>query len=164
MAIQPHNRSRAGVPRSGNSAHLSACKGLASAVGTVIGTGSLSANSRCEKVRVDRLNVVDIRRHFNVTETGAAERAAPLFGGQKAGLRPDVRIDQHIGETVQILEHQFRINRLIFVRPYAFPEYQPSVRTERGVGLVEAEKQILRDMQNVNGVDEIEFTAAIDLN
>src|ERR1043166_919484 len=73
----------------------------------------LPANRAGKKMRIQLANLLDLGRDRDVLKTRASKCLAPLLGHQKTGIRANLRIKIDIGETLQDLEHQLGINRLV---------------------------------------------------
>src|SRR5262245_66299746 len=78
-------------------------------------------------MRVDFTDTLDVRRDLDLVEACPQESAAPLLRGQKTGIRANFRVGFDVVKTVQNLKHQFRIHRLIVVRPHAFAYHEPAI-------------------------------------
>jgi hypothetical protein len=95
----------------------------------------MSANRAREEMRIDFPNTVELGFYFNVFETGAAECAPPMIRGEKTRIRSKFWIGIDVGKTIQDLKYQFRIHRLVEIRPHTLADYEATIRRERTTGL-----------------------------
>ena len=58
-----------------------------------------------------------------------------MIRGEKTRIRSKFRIDIDVGETIQDLKYQFRIHRLVEIRPHALTDYEAAIRRERTMSL-----------------------------
>src|SRR6266853_2699892 len=83
----------------------------------------LSANRAREEMGIDFANTIELGFYFSVFEAGAAECTAPMIRGEKTRIGSKFWIDLDVGKTVQDLKYQFRIHRLVKIRPNALTDY-----------------------------------------
>src|SRR6476469_5532208 len=95
----------------------------------------LSANRAREEMGIDFANTIELGFYFSVFETGAAECAPPMTRGEKTRIRSKFRIGIDVGKTVQDLKYQFRILRLVEIRPHALNDYQAAIWREHNTSL-----------------------------
>src|ERR1700736_4838182 len=112
---------------------------------------------------IDFANPLNLGTNSAADKSGPVESAAPLLRRQKAGPRSDLRFGANINKAIEVLKHEFGINRLVGAGPNAFPDNKPPVVGQNGRGLLKAEHEIFGDMHHINRVDEIEFTCGHNL-
>src|SRR5437764_13057970 len=95
----------------------------------------LSANRASEEMGIDFANTIELGFYFSVFEAGATECAPPMIRGEKTRIRSKFRIDINVGKTIQDLKHQFRIHRLVEIRPHTLTDYEPATRREHTTSL-----------------------------
>src|SRR5438270_11091246 len=95
----------------------------------------LSANRASEEMGIDVANAIELGFYFNVFETGAAECAPPMIRGEKSRIRSKFWIGIDVGKTIQDLKYQFRILRLVEIRPHTLADYEAASRRECTPGL-----------------------------
>jgi hypothetical protein len=95
----------------------------------------LSANRAREEMGIDFANTIELGFYFSVFETGAAECAPPMIRGEKTRIRSKFWIGIVVSKTIQDLKYQFRIHRLVEIRPHTLADYEAASRRERTTGL-----------------------------
>src|SRR6476661_9695888 len=95
----------------------------------------LSANRAREEMGIDFANTIELGFYVSVFETGAAECAPPMTRGEKTRIRSKFWIGIDVGKTIQDLKYQFRIHRLVEIRPHTLADYEAASRRERATGL-----------------------------
>src|SRR5256885_8211030 len=96
-------------------------------VASFCGCRFLSTDGASKKMRIDLTDPLDVGRNLRAPQARPQKSALPLLCSQEAGVRAKFRIGFDVTKTVQDLEHQFRIDRLIFIRSDTFPDYQPAI-------------------------------------
>src|SRR5262245_53081658 len=109
-------------------------------------------------MRVDFTDTLDVRRDLDLVEACPQESVAPLLRGQKTWIRANFRVGFDVVKTVQNLKHQFRIHRLIVVRPHAFAYHEPAITSKGRARLVQAKQEVFRDVHDIDSIDELEFS------
>src|SRR5215469_418210 len=109
-------------------------------------------------MRVDFTDTLDVGRNLDPVEPCSQESAAPLLRSQKTRIWANFRVGFDVVKTFQNLKHQFWIHRLIVVRPHAFAYHEPAITSKRRARPVQAKQEVLRDVHDVNSIDEIEFS------
>ena len=113
----------------------------------------LCANGAGEKMRINLTNAIDIWRDPDALKTCARKCAAPVICSKEAGIRAKFRIYLDLGEALQNLKHQLRVDRLVVMRPQAFADHQPAIALQGGVRLIQGKQKILGDVQHVDCVN-----------
>src|SRR5436309_1269683 len=88
-----------------------------------------------EEMRINFANAIELRFYFGVFEPRALECIPPMISSEETGIGTKLRISADFSKAIQNLKHQFRIHRLIEIRPDTFADYQPAIRRQRVMSL-----------------------------
>src|SRR5690349_2164848 len=94
-----------------------------------------TANRASEEMGIDFANTLERGFYFSVCEAGAVECSAQMIRCQKTRIRSKFWINIDIGKAIQDLKYQFRIHRLVEIRPHTLTDYEAAIWRERTTSL-----------------------------